>query len=71
MAVSTQVIRQIFDEDDGVCIEVGPWPDDPDALELRTVGKKNTDWFGKINLSMSKEFARELGKALIASADGL
>lgn len=64
------VIRRVFGpETDSNFIEVGPWADSPsDTLELRTTGEC-ADWFGGINLTMSPEFARALGKALIDSAN--
>jgi hypothetical protein len=67
--VEVEVIRRVFEaHSQGACVEVGPWPDSTDCVELRTVGKESVDYFGPLNLSMSKEFAAALGEALIAAS---
>lgn len=73
MKIETDVIRRVYPEhgEGGACLEVGPCADAPDYVELRTVGKASVDWFGAINLSMSKDLAQALGAALIhAATDG-
>lgn len=62
----TEVIRRVHT--DGHCIEVGEWPDAPDHLELRTSGEKNVEYFGRLNLAMTPDFAMQLGRALVAAA---
>ena len=68
--VETDVVRKVYDRS-GHFLEVGPWPDSPNVAALMTIGKKNEEYFGTINLSMSTEFARQIGRALIACADEL
>ena len=65
--ISTDVIRRIYDNNDGRYVEVGP---DGDGLgvEIRTTGE-NIEYFGKINLTLSAEMAKELGRALMLAAD--
>lgn len=66
---SIEVVRRVFDDQHGVCIEVGPWPDAPDvAIGIWTSGAKNIEWFGSLNVSMSPEYAECLGRALIDAA---
>ncbi len=66
---STDVIRRVFDEGGRYFIEVGPWPDSPDCVELRTVeGKYSAEFFGPLNLSLTPKLAAELGRALIAAS---
>lgn len=66
---SVDVIRRVIDHDEGAALTVGPWPEAPDvALGLWVEGDKNEEWFGKLNISMSPDFAEALGGALIAAA---
>ena len=66
---STDVIRRVFDESGKHFVEVGPFPDDPECVELRTVpGEGSDEWFGKLSLCMPPRLALELGRALIDAA---
>lgn len=66
---STDVIRRVFDEEGRHFIEVGPWPDSPDVLEMRTVeGKYSAEYYGHVNVTLSPAMAAELGRALLAAA---
>jgi hypothetical protein len=68
-APSTDVIRRVFDEEGRHFIEVGPWPDAPDVLELRTVdGEYSAEHWGRVNVTLSPAMAAELGRALLAAA---
>jgi len=67
MKPETQVIRRVCVESNPAYIEIRPHPDAPDALELHTEGAKSIEWFGAVSIAMSKEYAVELGKALIAA----
>lgn len=63
------VIRQIFPVNhNGEFVEVGPWPEVPGFVHLRTTGK-NKDHFGNLDLSMDPDFAEKIGLALIAAAN--
>lgn len=63
--VETEVVRRVWTE--GCFIEVGDY-EVPDLIELRTVGDKNVEWFGRLSVSMTPEFAEQLGRALMAAA---
>ena len=66
---STDVIRRVFDEDGKAFIEIGPWSDGHDCVELRTIeGKYSAEYWGHFNVTLSREMAAELGRALIAAA---
>ena len=68
-APSTDVIRRVFDESGRYFLEIGPWPDSPDVLELRTVeGKYSAENWGQLNVTLSPALAAELGRALLAAA---
>lgn len=66
---STEVIRRVFEEEGRYFVEVGPHPDAPNILELRTVeGEYSAEYWGELNLTLSPAMARELGKALLAAS---
>lgn len=66
------VIRRVYPESaEGAHFEIGPWPDAPDCLELRTVDKKSIEYFGAINITMSKDVAIAIAQALLASSADL
>lgn len=64
--VQTEVLRRIHY--DKRFIEVGEWPDAPEQVEIRTVGAANIEYFGPINLVLSKEAATQLAYALLEQA---
>jgi hypothetical protein len=67
---STDVVRRVFDEGGRYFLEIGPWPDSPDCVELRTIaGEFSAEYYGQINISLTPALAAELGRALIAAAD--
>lgn len=67
----TDVIRRVWVENEDAHLEIRPFPDAPDtALEITTASHAGSkSWFGDICITMSPEYAKELGKALIAAAD--
>ena len=66
---TTDVIRRVFDEEGRNFIEVGPWPDSLDVVELRTVaGECSAAYWGNVSVTLSPAMAEELGRALIAAA---
>lgn len=65
----TEIERKIYVDDAGHCVSVLPSADFPGNVMILTRGKAAEDYFGKIRLDMPAEFMRQLGKALIASAD--
>lgn len=67
--VSTEVVRRVFDDNEGVFIEVGPDCDGLGCVEVRTTNKECQDYFGEAKLTMSPAIARLLGEALIKAAD--
>ena len=66
---STDVIRRVFEADGEHFLEVGPWPDDITAIELRTVpGECSQEYWGTVNLALTPAMAAELGRALLAAS---
>lgn len=72
MSYSVEKVMRVYDDKEGVYIEVRQHPDAPDAfLEIHTCGsKESTDWYGdnRINLH-SREHALALAKAITEMAD--
>ena len=67
MQAMTDVIRRVYI--DGYFLEVGPWPEVPGFVALQSTGVENEGYFGKTEISMSPDFAEQLGRALIAAAE--
>lgn len=65
---SVEVIRRVFNDDEGVFIEVGPDSEGLSLIEIRTTEPKSVEWYGKIRLPMSRELALKLGQTLVAAA---
>lgn len=68
MTVTTDVVRRVYLDEEGVYLEIGPGLDFPDVLEVRASDKKSIDWFGAVRFSVTDEFAIALGNALIDAA---
>lgn len=65
---STEVIRRVYDDDDGVYIEVSPDADGLDLVQLSTKGDSE-EHYGKLRLCLVPDQARRLAAAMIACAD--
>ena len=67
-STSTDIIRRVFSESNHF-VEVGPFAEDTDCVELRSVpGEKSADFWGLFSMSMTKDMAAELGNALLAAS---
>jgi hypothetical protein len=65
-------IYRVYDENEGVCVEVRPYPDAPQSsLELCTVDGKSQEWYGKVSLVLFPTQAKLLAKALLKAAEAL
>jgi hypothetical protein len=69
MKFSTEVVRKIWDDEDGVYVQVGPDGDSLDLVELRTVDETSEQFYGKIRFVMHPIQAREVAAAILACAD--
>lgn len=67
MRVSTEILRRVYIEGEGVWLEVGPDGDGLDCVEIRTTGK-SAEYFGTIRLTVEPDVAAELARALLAAA---
>ena len=67
--IEVDVLRRIWHTPSGAYLEVAPDEDGPDAfIKLRTTTKDSVGYFGKIDVTFTKQFAKVLGEALIATA---
>lgn len=68
MSYSTELVRFVWDDKDGVALRVGPDADSLGLVELRAADAKSEEYWGKVRLCMPRELALEVGRALIAAA---
>lgn len=70
--IETDVIRRVQDTS-GKCLEVAPYPEAPTIPCIRASTAEAAEYFGlsEEGIALDREFARQLGKALIACADEL
>lgn len=68
--ITTDTIRRVQNRE-GQCLDIRPWPDAPDSVALMSVDARSADYFGRLELAMDPEFARAIGRALIACADDI
>jgi len=63
-------VKRVWVDGEKSFLEIRPYPEAPQhSLEIATTNERSTEWFGKISLPMSPEYARALGEALIAAAN--
>lgn len=60
----------IFNDKNGVSVRVAPNPDNSDYVSIQTTHlKESADYYGNVELSIEKEMALKIGKALIQAAN--
>lgn len=69
MGKTTEIVRRIWDDEEGVCFEVRPDQDGLGFIELHTPDDKSREYYGTVRFAMDKDTARQVGVALIAAAD--
>ena len=72
MAFTLEKIMRVYDDEEGVYLQIRQNPDFPDSgIEIHTDGvKANEDWFGKVSLCLnSKEQAVKLAQAILEMAE--
>ena len=67
---SMETHYMIFDDQEGVSVRVSPNADNSDYVSILTTHcKDSVDHYGSIELSIQKEMALKIGKALIQAAN--
>lgn len=67
--VSTEIVRRVYDDGEGVFVQVGPDGDGTGCVSIATTDKASREWFGEFSVSFRPEIARAIGHAMIAAAD--
>lgn len=62
-----RTVREVYNKNCGGCITVLPDLDDNGLVSILTAGT-DAEMFGKADLTITKEMAAALGKALIAAS---
>lgn len=68
MSYTTEIVRNIWDDSEGVALTVGPDGDSLGLIELRTHDEKAAEYYGKVRLTMKPEQAVKIGQALLDAA---
>jgi hypothetical protein len=63
-----EVIRKVWNQEEGVCLVIGEYADAPTAIEIRTEDEASKQWFGELSLALEPEYAKKFGQALIDAA---
>jgi hypothetical protein len=66
--VQTETLTRVYSDEsnEGAFLQVCDFPDAPDThIGLIATGEVSTDWYGKLFLGMTPEFAIALGEALV------
>lgn len=72
MSFTQEVVRRIYDDSEGVFIEIGPDSDGLGGIEIRTVNQESKVFYGDIRCAIhSKEQAILIGKAILAAAEDM
>ena len=64
MSQNVETIYRVHVSGEGVFLEIGDYPEAPEVLQIRTVREEDKEWFGEMRLTLSPEFAIDLGNAL-------
>jgi hypothetical protein len=69
MTVTTELVRNVWHDKEGVAIQVGPDADGLNLVQVKTYDKKSEEFYGPVRFTMDASIARALGRALINAAD--
>ena len=67
--ISVEKIYRIWNDDEGVFLEIGPDSDRMGGIEIRTTTIKSEEYYGKLRLPLSPELAKKLGEILIQASE--
>ena len=69
MTITTDVIRKVWLDGEGVAIQVGPDADGLDLVRMHTPDIQAEQYWGKVDITVDSDMARALAHALLAAAD--
>jgi hypothetical protein len=64
---ATEIVRRVFDNDEGAAVTIGPSGDFPGNVRLHTEPQYQ-EYFGKVDIDLPAAMMRKIGEALIACA---
>ena len=67
MNQNVETIYRVYVSDEGVFLEIGDYPEAPEVLQIRTIRKEDKEWFGEMGLTLTPEFAIDLGNTLVTA----
>lgn len=66
MSYTLEKHLRIYNDKEGVFVQVRPNPDVPeDLIQIETIDKASQEWYGNFRFSLSKQEAKLLAQALI------
>lgn len=65
MKITTDTIRKVYIDNEGVYIQVAPDADALGLLELTVPDVRSVEFFGNCNIIMSTDYARQLALAIL------
>jgi len=64
-----EVVRKVYVDKEDVSIDVGPCPDFPGSVIIRTTDSASKEWFGEVRISHPAPYMRLLAQAILKTAD--
>lgn len=71
MGASIEVVRNVYDDDEGVFLQISPDPDTGSWVQISTVDKSSIEHWGDVRLTINPVFARKLAEGILATVDEL
>jgi len=69
MSITTEVVRLVWDDKEGVAIAVGPDADSLGLVRVRTHDLKADEYFGRFDVTFPPSLTRAIGEAMVLAAD--
>lgn len=69
MTVTTELVRNVWHDKEGVAIQVGPDADGLNLFMVKTYDKKSEEFYGQVRFTMDAQVAKALGWALIRAVE--
>ncbi len=68
-AIETETVYRVFNNEEGVCLSVGPCPDFPGNVLFSTADKDAAEYFGKIHFTTGTTMMRQIAQAMLRACD--
>lgn len=67
MATSIEIVRRVWDDDEGVCLEIGVAEENSDWIAIAAPSGKSEEYYGALRLLLDKEMARLVADGILAA----